>query len=383
METTNDLEKNCFAFIKELEQYNYEIKSIDHIWNIIFPNKKEKWRHIQVTKYKETYYVSLLDDNLVTLEIIPKKSVQLQESFTRSSSRYQSANPIATWMSIIKDVFHWFKIVNKSWLKANRKVQEEYPLNRRSGIVPHSIIRALLPDIYRVDRVLGKSKTKKFIQIVEDGYFYNEKNTIRKSMTANNFFEYCKIAYLAAQEKSNSIDPHLSGKEMYKIYADGRHEGLLDINLDSEKEFAEWLDGKHPKKTSGGHPWEIKRGGNTTHIDLYVSRPSYYLKEGFKLTLSGPSSSRLAETVSMFLALHEAKLPISISDPERVYKRLLALDNIGIVPCFQSLHRANQDYTEEQCVSDVIHYDDLGRYKTQIKPFITWEILPMLRPRSI
>jgi hypothetical protein len=33
------------------------------------------------------------------------------------------------------------------------------------------LVRALLPDVCRVDKELGKAKTKKFIQLVEGGYF--------------------------------------------------------------------------------------------------------------------------------------------------------------------------------------------------------------------
>ena len=86
----------------------------------------------------------------------------------------------------------------------------------------------------------------------------------------------------------------------------------------------------------------------------------------------------LVETIRMFLAIHEAKLPISIANPEGVRKRLLAQDNIGIVPCYASLHRANQHSGKEQDVFDVMHYDELGRFKRRITPFISWEPLPIL-----
>jgi hypothetical protein len=132
---------------------------------------------------------------------------------------------------------------------------------------------------------------------------------------------------------------------MYSRYADGRHEGLLDIDPASEQEFADWIDGKHPKRSVGGHPWEIKRGGNTTHIDLTVSRPFSYRQEGFKVELRGESIGRMVETMRMFLAIHEAKLPVSIVNPEGVRKRLLAQDNIGIIPSYASLHRANQHFS--------------------------------------
>ena len=80
----------------------------------------------------------------------------------------------------------------------------------------------------------------------------------------------------------------------------------------------------------------------------------------------------------MFLAIHEAKLPISIANPEGLRKRLLAQDHIGIVPCYASLHRANQHFGKEQDVFDVMHYDELGRFKRRITPFISWEPLPIL-----
>jgi len=169
---------------------------------------------------------------------------------------------------------------------------------------------------------------------------------------------------------------------MYARFADGRHEGLLEIDPGSAEEFADWIDGKHPKRTIGGHPWEIKRGGNTTHIDMSVSRPSHYRKDGFKVELRGESTSRLAETVRMFMVIHEAGLPVSIAHPEAIRKRLQAQDNIGIVPSYASLHRANQHFSTSDDVFDVIHYDDLGRYKRRITPFITWEPLPILKPKD-
>jgi len=131
----------------------------------------------------------------------------------------------------------------------------------------------------------------------------------------------------------------------------------------------------------GGHPWEIKRGGNTTHIDLSVSRPSSYRQKCFKVELRGESISRMVETMRMFLSIHEANLPISIANPGGVRKRLLAQDNIGIIPSYASLHRANQHFNLDEDVFDVMHYDDLGRFKRRITPFVTWEPLPILKPR--
>jgi hypothetical protein len=90
----------------------------------------------------------------------------------------------------------------------------------------------------------------------------------------------------------------------------------------------------------------------------------------------------MVETMRMFLAIHEAKFPISIANPEGVRKRLLAQDNIGFIPSYASLHRANQHFSQYEDVFDVMHYDDLGRFKRRITPFVTWEPLPILKPRD-
>ncbi len=94
--------------------------------------------------------------------------------------------------------------------------------------------------------------------------------------------------------------------------------------------------------------------------------------------LHGAAIGRMVETMKMLLAIHKASLPISIYDPEGVRKRLLGQDNIGIVPHYSTLHRANQHFKKEEDVYDVLYYDDLGRFKRRITTFIRWEPLPIL-----
>jgi len=375
-------EDNVYTFLKELSDFAYSLSCTDHVWNLIFSDHNDKWNHLHVNKYRRTFYILHVDGNLGSLEIEPKKGVKAMESFGFSSYTFDSENLSRTWEPLITSARKLLKTVGKNWIKANKQVLEKYPLNRRYGTAPNSLITVSLPDIYRLDRELGKTGTGKLVRLVEDGFFMKSENTEATSMTAATYFDYCKIAYIAGKRKGETVDESLSGREMYIRYADGRHEGLLDIDETSEQEFADWIDGSHPKRAMGGHPWEIKRGGNTTHIDLYVIRP-YIKKEGFKIELRGESIGRMVETMKMLLAIHEASLPISIANPEGVRKRLLTQDNIGIVPCYSSLHRANQHFRKEDDVYDVMHYDELGRFKRRIAPFITWEPLPILKPRNV
>jgi hypothetical protein len=377
-----NFQENIFDFVKELSNFNYELSCVDKIWNLIFPDQKSKWHHLHVTKYKQTYYLNHIDGNGGGLEVIPGKTVQPVKDFGFSSWDVNYHDSPVIWEPLIKSAQAWLKIVKRNWIKANKRVQVEYPLNRRYGTVSNTLINESLPDIYHLSKELGKASSRKFIRLVEEGYFNKTENTIVQSMTASDYFKYCRIAYMAGKRPDDKVDESLSGKELYQLYADGRHEGLLEIGINSEQEFSDWIDGKHPKKDSGGHPWEIKRGGNTTHIDLSVFRPRYSDNKGFQVELTGQSIGRLKETIQMFLALHQTKIPITIAEPEGIRKRLLSLDNIGIVPHYNSLHRANQHFQKNQDVYDVLYYDELGRYKRRITPFISWEPLTILKPKD-
>jgi hypothetical protein len=379
-----ELTASAFAFVEELGNFSYELSALDRVWNILFPNRREKWNHLHVNKYKNTFYITHVSGDSGGLEVAPKEGVRTTDSMgTRSLSFDDHDTMAAVWDPLIISARRWLKVVRKDWIKANKRVQIEYHLRYRYGVAPNAVIRASLPDVYRLDKELGRDRTWKLVRLVEDGFFLKAENTEVSSMTAADYFRYCRIAYIAGKRKEETVDESLSGREMYSRYADGRHEGLLDIDPASEQEFADWIDGRHPKRGQGGHPWEIKRGGNTTHIDLTVSRPYSHRHEGFKVELRGESTGRMVETMRMFLSIHEAKLPISIANPEGVRKRLLAQDNIGIIPSYASLHRANQHFGQDEHVFDVMYYDDLGRFKRRITPFVRWEPLPILKPRDV
>ena len=72
----------------------------------------------------------------------------------------------------------------------------------------------------------------------------------------------------------------MTPRAKYRKMAYGRDEGLVDIAGDPEKAFDDWYCDKSHR---GGHPWEICRGGNSTHISLIVHKK----KEGWQLYLAG------------------------------------------------------------------------------------------------
>ncbi len=374
------IQESVLRLLEEMDGFQHDAVGLDRVWDLVFPDSHGQWHWVRVTHYQETFYLFHVDGDAPGLEARPGGEVTPMKLFGNPEGGEAFRDPDEAWEPLLAAMRIWLQRVKRDWIKANREVVDGYPLDRRRGILPHILARESLPDMYRIDRELGPPACEAFIALVESGHFHREENVMSPVLSARDYFHYCKLAYIAGKRPDEDVDESMSGREMYRRFADGRHEGLLDIDEKSTGEFGDWIDGKHPKRSTGGHPWEIKRGGNTTHIDLAVYRPPGR-DDGLRIELIAPALGRLAEAVRMLLAIHARKLPIGIADPEGIRKRLLAQDNIGIVPRQETIHRAAQDFGKDRSVYDVMHYADLGRYKRRLTPFIAWDPLPLLVPK--
>jgi hypothetical protein len=54
-------EISTYAFVKELSDFSFELSVLDRVWNIIFPDRRLKWHHLHVNKYKNTFFITLVD----------------------------------------------------------------------------------------------------------------------------------------------------------------------------------------------------------------------------------------------------------------------------------------------------------------------------------
>ncbi|MDD2458502.1 MAG: hypothetical protein PHQ83_08360 [Eubacteriales bacterium] len=142
------------------------------------------------------------------------------------------------------------------------------------------------------------------------------------AMTSGLYFNACKLGYVANQYEGAKVLP---AKELYRKHADGRDDGLLELDEDSAEAFETWYFGR---KQHGGHPWEVCRGGNSTHISLFVIHDA----QGWSFKLAGSSMGRSVETVKFYLTLAEQGYPVSLSDGKEILAMLKGEDYIGIVP---------------------------------------------------
>jgi hypothetical protein len=356
------VQKTSLQLIQALHTVQKQFHS-DPNWDLIFSNGKNKWYYLTIGIYKNVYYVS---------ENISGNSVEINKDGSLIKEDKYSDAPDRYWITTFDFAIKYIATVNKNWVAAYTALENNFPYKYRRGIIHHSIARHYCDTLTRVDKALGKQKMMEFIKLVESDKLNRDEIGEVKNLTANKYYEYCKVVYLNSNIKMDAETKALSGKELYKIFADGRHEGLLDIKQNSAKEFKQWIEGKHPKYNRGGHPWEIIRN----NVILRVTKKDYNEGANYNISLGIGGSHQLAETLKIFLGLYKAKLFVSISEPKEIRERLLGQDSIGILPEFESLHINNHNFDEN--IFDVEYLNTFKNNQNKIIALAAWEQLPCL-----
>ena len=111
-------------------------------------------------------------------------------------------------------------------------------------------------------------------------------------LTGRALMEYEDSILIALIKNRMSEEAERGIMRWYYRHADGRDDGLKKIDPDSAEAFADWLENRE----KGGHPWEVCRGGNSTHVSLYVGLGR--VAEGcYHLALAAKSYGRCVEAI--------------------------------------------------------------------------------------
>lgn len=271
----------------------------------------------------------------------------------------------------------------------NEWVSTALPYQHRTGVIKRSDEWKAYPE--EKERIWGemdRETYEKFKTLVVT----NDEGSIGRivSFTANDFFNACVLGYQALGYNLDGMTPD----QAYLHYADGRDEGLTGtghglnegpgIDFDSPTAWDEWYFGSR----GGGHPWEVVPGGNSTHMELYVRNDKDHLgylhrageidddeyeekmkSAGYYFHIAG--KHRPEESITFFVALREAGLPVIISDSDEIIARFEGTDYIGIVP-----HRIIPKYCEGMFPDEYgnvidfmnVYSDEIGK----LEKYITW-----------
>ena len=367
---SDEIDRLFPQFIKDINLIQPDYSLSDRVWQfpMRFGSNSKDWTMVHVTLYEDTYYCYWTEWDL-SLELSMRGIIKKPAFWSLGDG---DSNKFSYMLRRFTTVA---KRITNDWLRVYRETLKNLPLDMRYGILPKGVIWKYYPDWYRVDIALGKMKTARFAKYVRVGKFRSEYAGHHRQMSLASFMKYCKIAYTAnLGHFKGAIKKDMSGLEMYKRLADGRHEGLVELPPESAEAFQQW----YHSDRGGGHPWEVYRGGNTTHIDLGVTEKA----DGWSVFLRGSSTSRMAETIRIALALVKEGLPVEIHDAEELRARLLGMDNMGIIHKFIINHRASQNFEKADRVYDCAHLDDFIR-KNRVLPFISWKPIEPVRPRIV
>jgi hypothetical protein len=285
------------------------MKDFEDLWHYYYPNEM-KWYNFAISKYADVHY----------FYIDSKLTFQFKSDESNQEACFDFQTSLAEWL--LKETEQTMVLIKKDIACYINFINSHLPYSKRFGRILRSDFWSIFPDFGQEFHNI----TTDIIEILNKVAVQSELKTFKylSSISSGDFFRFCEIGYHANQyfDKSNKI---LTAKEKYIAMADGRDCGLTKLNEKSYQDFGKWYE---TEKNCGGHPWEICRGGNSTHISLYICQDI----KGWYLRLEGSSRARVIETIKIAIALYKDGIPFILGKAEEICRMASGVDYIGIVP---------------------------------------------------
>lgn len=242
----------------------------------------------------------------------------------------------------------------------NAAVAEQLPYYLRTGVVARNAIWAEYPETRdAIFDGMDEDTFRAFCKYAAADAEDEDAIGRLTSLTGNDFLAACALGYEACgYDVCGKGGERLPLDELYIRYADGRDEGLTGkgmglcsgpgIDLTSPGAWDAWF---FDRARRGGHPWEVCRGGNSTHVSLAVCHDRWMMEFrhrvgelsdeefraseqswGYYYVVAGKAWNRAVEAVHFYVALKRAGVPVVLRDAHAVLARFKGEDLIGVVP---------------------------------------------------
>lgn len=293
----------------DYEEYleNEEVENreeFEKLWLLEYP-EPIKWYKLITTAYNDIRSVFINGNLVLQIQSVP----QSQNSYDKFDLANWLLNALNEIIALLKSG------------RYNKHISGNLPYRKRFGKILREDYWRIFPEEkteYLKD--IMPDEVARFVGLIKDQPISKSASRLQE-MTVGLFFDCCRLGYEA--NRYDGIEK-LTPKELYRAHADGRDEGLMELDETSAEAFNIWY---HDRTRHGGHPWEVCRGGNSTHISLYVLQD----EKGWWLNLAGSSLGRSVETVKFYLALKDKGLPVDLTDGVEIAAMLTGTDYIGIV----------------------------------------------------
>ncbi len=278
-------------------------------WQSEYPDEK-KWYSFMVARYREVFYY-YVDSKL----IFQFKTDEVNDK------GYDFQKELAGWL--LDTVDETIALISENIDEYNEFIRQNLPHKKRVGRIVRSDLWQIFPEACED---INENIFPVTLDLLEKIKIQSETESFRylPAMTAGDFFRFCEMGYDANGFFDKDPKP-LTAREKYISMADGRDYGLTKIDENSVEAFEHWF---RKESHCGGHPFEICRGGNSTHISLYVGCN----EKGWYLRLQGSSRGRVIETVKIAVALFQNGVPFILGEAYEILRMVSGKDYIGIVP---------------------------------------------------
>jgi antitoxin component HigA of HigAB toxin-antitoxin module len=318
------------------EEFVNTREEFEAYWESEYPDDI-KWYHIATSSFEDQRF--LFFNHKLALHLRPDPE---QHHYQFADGKL---NTFLSWLC--EAITEEISLIRKNLLVYNLSIEQQLPYEKRTGKILRSTFQDITGDAFiRPDKDLPPEDINLLEQYLEQVPEYDSTPVIPE-LSAFGFLQYCKICYDANHYFIKEPVP-LTPMEQYMRMADMRHGGLTEIDQDSPEAFREWY---HSGQKAGAHPWEICRGGNSTHISLVVSPGN----NGWILSLAGSSIARVAETVRMAAALVRHGIPFHLRDGKEILAMITAKDFIGIVPDHITPRYCNDLFPREERIIDFMN----------------------------
>ncbi len=289
-----------YIYEKDEEDFNYE--ECERWFNEEYPEDL-KWYRMTSSRYKNYFAISLNSKRVIYADLDQEGNDYIDNQLLEILNFL-----IAKTRSSIE------MLENGTY---NDYIYENYSNRNRFGVIKRKDYWSLYPE--SKENLLKEISKEEIEDFVKNA---SEKTSDRiENMTSGKYFECVKLAY----EANNYELGDLTDKELYLKYADGRDEGLRDLNEDDSNQFDNWYN---DKSRFGGHPWEIMPAHSFARVNLCVAHD----EKGYFLYLDGSRVLKNVEIAKIYLTFKKHNIPLEIYSVDTIKNSLEGTDYIGIVP---------------------------------------------------
>jgi hypothetical protein len=372
------LEKLFKNLVVRITDFQNDWDRCDPIWRFCWQDRRGRWYETQISHYDGVYFIvnwgeSGYRDSWIW-EIKPGE-------FCREHDN--GAHDHHPWPQVeqLEDMLVWLDFVEKDWMRVYRKIEKEWPNDRRNGYVPRAVVHRYVPKFPRQDKLAGEETVCKFCELVEGKYYSpvceKKGRFYRKDMTAGDYLELVRIGLEATVDAERHADRPMTGEDYYKMNGYNRSSGsIFDVPRNSPEEFRKWIKQEEPYGWhDGGHQFWI--GPGRIHLSVHLEKPHGQKEELYKVTLSAWFAWTAYNLARMAVAFYEHGMHVDLCDYENIRKALLAEDDLAIVE-----RGGDTRYAGHNGAFESIWLSEIGSRYASLREFVRWKPLPILRPRE-